>query len=308
MKKYISIFILIAACTSLSVHAQQEPYYTLYRYTQNILNPAAAGSNDLTQFTTNIRSQWSGVNGAPETQSLAFDTALGERVGLGLSIVNDQTFIEKQTGIYVDFSYNIQLNDAARLYFGLKAGGNSYDVNTGGLNTVGATADPLLANINEFRPNIGVGVHLTYDDFFVGLSVPRMLNNERLDDEAGIVTTATERPHFYGMLGYNIGLGPDWQIRPSVLARYVNATPVSVDITTAVMYDNKFEVGAAYRTDAALSGFATIMVQNWLHFGYSYESSFNNPIADASMGTHEVYIRFIFNKSSTNNGVLSEND
>lgn len=292
MKKQIHIAILLFLLVIIGVHAQQEPYYTLYRYNKNVLNPANAGSEGHIQFTTNIRSQWSSVQGAPESQSLSFDTNIGKNIGLGLSVVNDQTFIEKQTGIYIDFSYKLPLNERINLFLGLKAGGNSYDVNTNGLRTFGGTEDPLLSNVNEFNPNIGIGGYLKHEDWFVALSGPRLLNNDRIDDESGVVTTATERPHFYSMAGYNVKLNNSIQFRPSILARYVDAAPFSMDFTAGFLFYDKFEFGAAYRTDKAFSGFTTIKTQNWLHFGYAYEGSLANEIANISRGTHEILIRF----------------
>ncbi|WP_109436633.1 MULTISPECIES: PorP/SprF family type IX secretion system membrane protein [Aquimarina] len=292
MKLQIYIVIILLFLTITGVYAQQEPYYTLYRYNKNVLNPANAGSEGHIQFTTNIRSQWSSVQGAPESQSLSFDTNIGKNMGLGLSVVNDQTFIEKQTGIYIDFSYKLPLNERINLFLGLKAGGNSYDVNTNGLLTFGATEDPLLSNVNEFNPNIGIGGYLKHEDWFLSISVPRLLNNDRIDDESGIVTTATERSHFYGMAGYNLKLSNNIEFRPSVLLRYVDTAPFSVDFTGGFLFYNKFELGTAYRTDNAFSGFATIKIQKWLHFGYAYEGSLENEIANVSRGTHEILIRF----------------
>jgi hypothetical protein len=46
-------------------------------------------------------------------------------VGLGISVVSDNVFIEQQTFAYVDFSYKLDMGES-QLYLGLKAGGNFY--------------------------------------------------------------------------------------------------------------------------------------------------------------------------------------
>ncbi len=102
IKNTLRIVVLLLFAT---VYAQQEPNYSLYRYSMNVINPAYAGADGNTSITANLRSQWINVQDAPETQSFFFATPLGKRVGIGISVVSDQTFIEKQTSYNIDFSY-----------------------------------------------------------------------------------------------------------------------------------------------------------------------------------------------------------
>lgn len=43
---------------------------------------------------------------------------------------------------------------------GIKAGGNTYEVNTSGLKTYNIVSDPNLQPISRFNPNVGVGFYL----------------------------------------------------------------------------------------------------------------------------------------------------
>jgi hypothetical protein len=43
------------------------------------------------------------------------------------------------------------------LYFGIKAGGNSFNINTSGLEFYNVDVDPAFASISSFSPNVGVG-------------------------------------------------------------------------------------------------------------------------------------------------------
>jgi hypothetical protein len=45
-----------------------------------------------------------------------------ENLGFGISVLNDQTFIRKQTSVGIDLSYLVQLSEATDLYFVLKLG------------------------------------------------------------------------------------------------------------------------------------------------------------------------------------------
>src|SRR6478752_7278448 len=104
--KYILVSMLLFF--SGVVFAQQQSIFTLYRYHMNLVNPAYAGVGDQTFLTASFRSQWTGVKNAPETQAVSFGTGVGHNLGLGLSMVNDRTFIEKQIMVGIDFSYKIE--------------------------------------------------------------------------------------------------------------------------------------------------------------------------------------------------------
>ena len=174
---------LLLLCIAYNLQAQQDPNYVFYRYTMNVINPAYAGADGVTSFTFNLRSQWQGVESAPRTQTFFASTPFNERVGLGISAVNDRTFIERQTAVFLDFSYKLPLSDETDVFFGLKAGGNFFDVNASGLQTFNIVQDPLLRDESRFNPNIGIGVLLQHESYFVSLSAPRILNTRRLKKE-----------------------------------------------------------------------------------------------------------------------------
>ncbi len=176
---YLILFLVFFSGTTL---AQQDPSYIFYRYSMNYVNPAHAGAEARTEFGANIRSQWSGVVGAPETQSFLASTYFGKNVGLGVSIINDKTFIESQTSLAIDFSYKVQWNNYTNIYFGLKASGNSYNANTDGLTTFGIGSDPSLMDIDgRVTPNVGVGVYFQSRKLSLSFSVPKILKPKRLE-------------------------------------------------------------------------------------------------------------------------------
>ncbi|MTE26945.1 type IX secretion system membrane protein PorP/SprF [Winogradskyella sp. ZXX205] len=299
MNFYKNTLIIVAILLFGSVYAQQEPNYTLYRYTMNVINPAYAGADGKTSLTSNIRSQWVNVEGAPETQSFFYSQPIGDKIGVGVSLVADQVFIESQTSFNIDFSYRLQISEATDLFLGLKAGGSTYDINRDNLSNFGFQSDPALSNIDTgFRPNFGAGAYLMNDDYFVSLSVPSILSSERIDESEGRVTQATEEAHVYLSGGYNFSISENTEFRPSTIIRYVSGTPLSADITAAFRFYKRFEVGAAYRTDEAFAGLMMVNLADWMDIGYAYESSTRDDISNMSNGTHEVLVRFNFKNKS----------
>jgi type IX secretion system PorP/SprF family membrane protein len=263
----------------------------MYVYNMNLINPAYAGANETTDLGLNIRSQWSNVKGAPETQSFIFGTPVGNNLGLGLSVISDRTFIEKQTSIAVDFSYHLKITEKHDLYFGLKVGFNSYHANTDGLVTYGIQQDPNLMNLNgRFNPNIGAGVYLRHKDYFLSLSIPKILSTDRLEEENGIASTGSDRQHIYLAGGYNFPVGKITVLKPSVLFRYVQASPISIDLTAMLAFNNNFGVGAAYRIDESYSGLIIFKASKAMQFGYAYEIATNGSIRKIDNGTHEIML------------------
>lgn len=296
MKYHKNIIRIVALLLVTTMYAQQEPNYSLYRYTMNVINPAYAGADGSTSLTANLRSQWSGVQDAPETQSFFFASPLGKRVGLGVSVVADQTFIESETNYSIDFSYMLPMTEKTNLFLGLKAGGSTYNIDTDNLaNFPIFPDDPALNNIDDgFNPNFGIGAYLLNEKYFVSLSVPSILETDSVDSDSGRVSYATSTAHVYLSGGYNFTLNENIEFRPATLIRYVNGAPLSADITAAFKFMDKFELGASYRTDEAVSGLFMFNLADWMDIGYAYDSSTRSEISGISDGTHEIFFRLNF--------------
>ncbi|MEZ4811184.1 MAG: type IX secretion system membrane protein PorP/SprF [Allomuricauda sp.] len=285
--------ILIAVVVlSLSASAQQDPSYAFYRYNMNIYNPAFAGSSEGAEFSLGVRSQWAGVEGAPESQSAIFGMPVGRNVGLGVSILNDRTFIEQQTWVAIDISYYIDLDEDHRLYFGIKGSANSYDANTDGLITYGVGQDGTLMNYeSRFTPNVGAGAYLKHDRYFVSLSAPKLLTPDRLQERDGNAYLGTDRMHAYLSGGYTFLLGKTLDLKTMGMLRYVNASPVSLELTSILDFGERFEFGASYRFDESIGGLFLFNISNGFNLGYAYETSIQNSIDGLDNNTHELFMR-----------------
>tara|TARA_R110000737_G_scaffold97496_1_gene131606 strand:+ start:621 stop:1409 length:789 start_codon:yes stop_codon:yes gene_type:complete len=258
----------------------------------NLVNPAYAGASNSTEFAASIRSQWSGVAGAPETQSFLASTNIGSKVGLGASIINDKTFIETQTSVAIDFSYLVKWSENANIYFGLKASGNSYNANTDGLTTFGIGSDPSLMDLNGgVNPNIGAGVYFQGKKLSLSFSMPKLLKADRLEQQGGTASVGKNKLHMYFMGAYDFEINERLVLKPSSMIRHVESSPLSVDLTLALNYNSIFEFGTAYRIDESFGGFALFNISHNLRVGYAYESSLDSAIMNDANGTHEIFLK-----------------
>jgi hypothetical protein len=75
------------------------------------------------------------------------------------------------------------------------------------------------------------------------------------------------------------------------MAKGVQGAPVSLDVTTNVLINNKFEAGVGYRLGDSVSGLASFYVTPSLRIGYSYDYTLTN-LRKFNSGSHEVFVLF----------------
>lgn len=269
-------------------YAQQDVTFTMYNYNMNIINPAYAGTGEKLEFTSNYRTQWQGLDGAPETQSFSLSGPTSEKVGLGLSITNSSVFVLNETDVFVDFSYKLKLDETLDLFLGLKAGGAFVDIN---LADIGLDNDPLFSeNVSVFNPNIGIGAYLRGEKFFVNMSAPAFLKTRRYEKNSGIVTQATDKTQFFLGAGYHIPINRDVMFTPSFLTRVISDVPFSMDISGTLNFYNQVELGFSYRLKESVSSLVVFKLSDKLRVGYAYDTSITS-ISNYRRGNHEIILK-----------------
>ncbi|WP_343764571.1 type IX secretion system membrane protein PorP/SprF [Gangjinia marincola] len=294
MKKNISILVIfLIAGLSTKMSAQQDPQYTQYMYNQISFNPAYTGSKEALSGLLLYRSQWLGLDGAPDTFTFSVHSPVDMRkkIGLGLNIIRDEIGPVDETTIDATFSYAINTGAMSKLAFGLKAGGHLLNVNFQELNEQNPGQDVLLQdNIdNNFSPNVGLGLFHYGERHYVGLSVPNLLETEHFDDVNNAV--AEERMTYYLTGGYVFDLGINTKFKPTVLAKAIDGAPLQLDGSANFMFYDKFTLGAAYRWDAAVSALVGFrFADQWtVGFAYDYDTTDFEATNDGSI---EIFLQF----------------
>ena len=215
--KFLTILTLFTTLVVNQVYAQQDAQYTQYMYNTMSVNPAYAGSRDGLSALLLYRTQWVGLDGAPDTGTFNIHSPIDEnnKIGLGLSIINDRIGPTQETYVDADFSYTINVSDEGRLALGLKAGGHLLDVRYSELSQYNGGDVLLQSDIeNKFSPNFGAGVYYRKaDKWYLGLSVPNILETKHFDESS--LSTATERMNFYLIGGYVFDINSDLKLKPA---------------------------------------------------------------------------------------------
>ncbi|MGA9639629.1 PorP/SprF family type IX secretion system membrane protein [Flavobacterium sp.] len=295
--KYIKILLFILAISN-QIFAQQDAQFSQYMYNTIVVNPAYAGSRQVLSFNGVHRSQWTGVENAPTTQTISLHSPVSREVGMGLSVVNDRIGPSAETSAAIDFSYTIPVDDFdTKFSFGLKGGIHSLDVDFSKLNIYDPNDIPFQQNItNRFSPVIGFGGYLHSEKWYLGLSIPNIIKTDYYDEVA--VSTASQRITLYSIAGYVFDLNYRLKFKPAVLLKMVSGSPLAADLSLNFLFDDKFTLGASYRMDAAISALAGFQVSKGLMLGYAYDFD-TTEFSRYNSGSHEFFLRYeFFNKEN----------
>jgi len=289
MKK-LSLFVLfIGVVTAELAFAQQDPQYTQYMYNMNVVNPAYAGSKEGLSITALYRNQWSGLDGAPDTFTFSAHSPVGDKVGLGLSAIRDELGPIAETNVFADFSYTLDVGASTKLALGIKAGATFHDVGLVDLELQDPN-DPFFSqNISNTYPNVGAGAFLYGEKFYVGLSVPNLINSVHLDENG--LKYGSETQHYFATAGYVFDVSENVKLKPSTMVKSAFDAPLSFDANLNALFYNRFEIGASYRLDDSFSGLVGFQVTENIRVGYAYDyiTSDLDGVANAS---HEVIVTF----------------
>ncbi|MBU2919709.1 type IX secretion system membrane protein PorP/SprF [Winogradskyella psychrotolerans] len=283
----VLVFLLISAVS----YAQQDPQYTHYMYNTLSVNPAYAGQRETLSVVGLHRSQWVGIDGAPQTQSLGIHTPLrNERIGLGLNVVNDALGPASETFVDANFSYTIPLNaNDLKLSFGAKGGFHMLDTDW----SKGRFQNQLDANfqdnINLISPMIGAGLYMHTRKWYLGLAVPNFIETKHYDDYEESV--ATERMHFYLIGGYVFNISETTELKPAFLLKGVSGAPMIADVSANFWFQKKVTLGLAWRWDDSVSALAGFQITPGMFVGYSYDMT-TTGLNNYNSGTHEFTLRF----------------
>ena len=291
MKK-LYLLLWISSLTFM-VNAQQESSFSHYMFNHQAVNPAYVGSRGVTNFTSVLRSQWTGIEGAPLTQTLSFSGPVSAKnIGFGLSVLNDKIGTVGTTSFAIDLAYHLRLNRKGhRLALGLKAGALNFALNPDMINT-------LVPNDSAFQidqeqallPNIGFGFYYYTQNFYAGLAVPQMLTYEDYSQEQ----------HFYFITGGLVSFSDNFMLKPSVLLKQTKSV-AGYDLSLLGIFAETFWLGGQIRNNFNAdtfrsfsgTGASALMGINLGTFSLGYSYGFPSSIINNGLNatTHEVFLR-----------------
>jgi type IX secretion system PorP/SprF family membrane protein len=91
-------------------------------------------------------------------------------------------------------------------------------------------------------------------------------------------------------------------IKPSVLLKYLPASPLQYDVTGTFYVSKLLGVGFGYRSSDAIYALLDIKITDQFNLGYSYDFT-TSKLKNYSGGSHELMLRYLFKYSVNSKSV-----
>jgi len=289
-KFYLTFSFMFLALIS---KAQLYPVFSQYYFNELMINPAYAGAHVQLSTTTTYRNQWINFPGAPKTFSFsAHSSFLRGKVGLGIMVNLDKIGSYANKDVTISYSYKLRFPNST-LSFGLQGMFYFLNADFSSLNLKNQNGpDPDFVPYNQFSPNVGAGIYYHRKNFFVGFSVPYLINAQFSSIEQ-LAAQLKQKRNYFLRSGFFAKLSSNGNIKinPSILLRTQEGQPLSIDLNTAFIFYDVFSVGVSYRSEDALISFINLQLVQNLYFSYSFDFTTSN-LSPFSSGSQELMLNY----------------
>ncbi len=290
MKKLYKIYLLIVLVLSCipDCEAQLDLSPTQHMNTQFFFNPAYTGVHEALMITTFTRRQMLGVDGAPQSYVAGVNSPINKSMAsVGGGLAYETYGVYKNSHVNFDYARLVRLSKRAFLSYGFQGQISSYTL---GLNQleVNDIEDPYfqVPIDNKFAFNVGIGLLMYTPNFYIGLSVPRLLDESKVE-ESGVVLGGLAR-HYYFTTGYAYDLNKKTELKPAVVVTYAEGGDLRYILSAQLSFDNTFRIGLGYQSQNIVGANCSLVLKN-LSLSYSYDFSINEETSYYS--GHEVCVQ-----------------
>ena len=256
-------------------HAKAQDFFNYIQSTNNLtpLNSAYSLTENNGSVNALLRKQIVGVPGSPST--FIFNASVpieGMKAATGVIAMDDEVAVEHLTELNIFFAKSVQLTQNKFLGVSMNAGIRKYLANYSSLDA----NDPLFTNdVRQTQPNLGFGVMLYSDDYYLGISVPEL--TIKALGSASIDNVNYLKTHYNMSAAYLINTSESVIFKPAALITYSAGTPVLADLLSSIFFKKTIGFGLDLRTNKQVAGVLSLCLNN-MQIGYSYQfpTSFNN--------------------------------
>jgi type IX secretion system PorP/SprF family membrane protein len=291
------------------------PVFTQYLADNNfVVSPTFAGIGDNLKIRANGLTQWVGIKGAPDNQSLYADFRIADRSGIGLSLYNDRNGNTIQTGAKFSFAHHIILDYYSKQYlsFGISYNINNFKIDINNFNTTyeNPTIDPFVTDDRRTsNNNFDVGILYRNKGFYFSFNANNILE-KKVDEIRVAEPSLLLNYQIYSGYVFNAPGKSKLEFEPSVYYQMFNSDRrSSTDLNIKVRKYNRNEdyywAGISYRflNDQFLKplnigpmvGFKKAI----FYFGYAYQVTVND-LSGYNSGTHVITIGLDFLRGISN--------
>ena len=235
---------------------------------------------------------------------------LNQKVGIGLNIARNTIGISERLTIDGAYAYRLRLANGI-VGLGVQASIRYFEndfTNDALVSTVPMGQDGAISGGVETKyvPNFGAGAYFSNQRLYVGLSIPRILQNNIDFNETGTILSR-EVAHVYLMAGYLFKVSENVAFKPQILMKYVTHSPFDADVNASFIFMKKYFTGLTYRvggsSETGIGESVDLMVgaqiTNHLLFGFSYDFTLSD-LKDYSSNGIEGVVRYYIGSAEGN--------
>jgi len=308
--KYIFVILIISIAQNVS--AQQVPMSNNYYTNQFIYNPSQIGAYSFTQTFFQVRKQWVGIEGAPETYLFSIDgTINSEKVGMGALLYNDVTGIIGRTAAYGAYRYRLRIHDEHIVDLGISAGFLQNKIYFDKIRSDDPSENLLQNEEKRSTFDANVGVSYQYRNLQIGIASLQLFDNNLYYETSDNLQSVNYKliRHFIGSVSYQQQISRDFRIDPQLLIKDVQGMPLQFDVATYLNWRDLAWFGINYQYNYGVSFSLGGVIHDRYVVNYSYDLPTGN-IANYTDGAHEflIGIRFFKSKSSSQTDKIRNKD
>ena len=279
----------------VQAEAQHNPQFTHFMFNKLIYNPAYAGDREALAASAVYRNQWLGIEGAPTTLNFNIHTPFArERAGIGLSVVADKIGAVNTTFANISYNYRVPVGETAKLSIGISG---RLEHGRFDFSEVDAydTDDVFIQSEldNTIRPNFGAGVFLSGKNYYVGVSVPTVLQNS-LYSEVGFESAFRT---YYAMGAVILNVSDNVKFKPSVLLSVNQSAPFDMDLNASFLLMDAFWIGATWRLDDSVDALIQYQFTPNLRGGMAFDFT-TSELSNYTAGGYEIMLEYIFSNNT----------
>jgi len=274
--------------------SQQMPQYTQWASHQFALNPAHAGIKKCLDLQLLFRSQWLGLDGAPQsgfvTASIPLKSKrkkfLSGRHGMGVKFENDRIGQIDMNRFNLAYAGHFNFSRDTRLSLGVYAGILQFGFDPSKATTV----TPDLAALNDaskVTPDAHFGAWWNGLNYYFGLTL-----NQLIPSQWPTGNGSRQRFHTMFNAGYRLSINEKLTFLPGMLVKIPFAGPVVMDLNLNFDIQNIYSLGIGYRRQDALVFMAGLKIKEQFSIQYSYDFTVSS-LQRVSNNTHEISIGYI---------------
>lgn len=272
--------------------AQQDPQYSQYMFNQLAINPAYAGSKEALSAAVFLRDQWTGIDGAPKTETFTIHGPMRKKkVGLGFTVIGDQIGPKKSIGALASYAYRIKIRDG-KLSFGLRFGIYQYIFNWSEINYKDqADIYNSQSQTSTLVPTSDAGLYYYTNSLYTGISATHLFNGRLTNVTNQNGDYAQLSPHLFYTLGKAWAVSDKLIFSPSCMIKAAKNSPVTADINFSFLLNQRLWMGLSVRTGFGIVAYTQFNITDKFRIGYAFDFGINK-VGRAGGGSHELMLSY----------------